>query len=459
MVEKIVDNESLECILNLVLIKRLSRSVMAQVMQLVFSGGERYPMLVDSTGLPDFWVTLFVTEKLRVSLKQTSIENTIRNVIHLKLWEEINGRDLISEISQSEFPSDADIASIRDHCLLHSRSIREWHQATTNRNVLKFSATHSVMTPHIQAISKDHAANRLVHIANYLHFTARAMLRQRPDFTSLSPVIDDMKKRIIAQKPKGKGNKGLANEPDAKAPPPEVFEHLMTVVREDSPDNPYKNPGIRKRNALMFDVMYETGMRSGEILGIQIEDVDFQLGKITVVRRHDNPIDPRLRQPVAKTLERHIPISMNLAKKLRDYVMEVRSRIPGANKQPILFVTHKRGKYQGKPISDSSFRNRVLGPAISENPELFGEICRHGFRHNFNYRLSKKIDAINQLAKVDATIKPINEKEEIQIRMQLNGWASENSAQIYNLRHIQEMANQLMREEMDDLSKHISKGK
>lgn len=100
---------------------------MAHIMQLVFSGGERYPMLVDSTGLPDFWVTLFVTEKLRVSLKQTAIENTIRNVIHLKLWEEINGRDLISEISQFEFPSDADIASIRDHCLLHSRSIKEWH--------------------------------------------------------------------------------------------------------------------------------------------------------------------------------------------------------------------------------------------------------------------------------------------------------------------------------------------
>lgn len=433
---------------------------MAQVMQLVFSGGERYPMLVDSSGLPDFWVTLFVTEMLRVSLKQNAIENTIRNVIHLKLWEGINGRNLISEIGQSGFPSDADISSIRDHCLLHSRSIKEWHLAKKkNNNVLKFSAGHSVMTPHIQAISKDHAANRLVHIANFLHFTARAMLRQRPDFSSLAPQIDDMKKRIIAQKPKGKGNKGMANEPDIKAPSPEVFEHLMAVVREDSPDNPYKNLGIRKRNALMFDVMYETGMRSGEILGIQIGDVDFQLGKISVVRRHDNPIDPRLKQPVAKTLERNIPINMELAKKLRAYVMDVRSKIPGANKHPFLFVTHKRGKYQGQPISDSSFRNRVLGPAISENLELFGEICRHGFRHNFNYRLSKKIDAINQLAKTNPDINPINEKEELQIRMQLNGWASENSAQIYNLRHIQELANKLMREEMDDLSKHLSKGK
>lgn len=431
---------------------------MAQIMQLVFSGGERYPILVDSTGLPDYWVTLFVTEKLRVSNKQTTIENTIRNIIHLKLWEEINDRNLISEISQLEFLSDADIASIRDHCLLHSTSIKEWHQAATNNKVLKFSASHAVTTPHIQAISKDYADKRLAHIANYLHFTARALLRQRPNFSSLSPVIDDMKKRIIAQKPKGKGNKGLSNDPDAKAPSAEVFERLMEVVREDSPENPYKSPDIRMRNALMFDVMYETGMRSGEILGLQINDVNYQLGKIDVVRRHDDPLDPRPRQPVAKTLERSIPINMELAKKLRSYVMEVRSKIPGAT-NPYLFVTHKRGKYQGKPISDSSFRNRVLGPAISENSELFGEICRHGFRHNFNYRLSKKIDAINQMAKADHTIKPIKAKEEIQMRMQLNGWASENSALIYTLRHTQEEANKLMLEEMDDLSKHINRGK
>lgn len=53
---------------------------MALIVQQVFTGGERYPVLVDSDGLPNFWVTLFVTEKLRVSHKQTAIENTIRSL-------------------------------------------------------------------------------------------------------------------------------------------------------------------------------------------------------------------------------------------------------------------------------------------------------------------------------------------------------------------------------------------
>lgn len=416
-------------------------------------------MLVDREGMPDFWVTLYVTEELRPSLKQTAIENAIRHIIHLKLWEEINERDLISEIGAATFPSDEDLSSIRDHCSLKTKYLREWHEALPRKNVIKISIGHPASTRHLPAVSKAHAANRLVQIANYLYFSARAMLRRRSDFTVLADAIDEMKERVIAQKPKGSGYKGLANEPDAKAPPPEVFEKLMQIVREDSPENPYKNPGIRTRNAAMFYVMYETGMRSGEILALQIGDIDFLVGTISVVRRHDNPQDPRARQPVPKTLERNIPVSLALAQRLRDYVMNVRAKVPNANKGPFLFVTHKRGKYQGKPISDSSFRNRVLGPATSVDHELFDEICRHGFRHNFNYRLSKKIDAHNLRAKTDPTIKPIGEKEEIQIRMQLNGWESEDTAQTYNLRHIQEMANKLMREDMDDMSRHINRGK
>lgn len=426
-------------------------------MNLVFSQGERYPMLVDSEGMPDFWVTLYVTLILRPSLKQTSIENTIRDIIHLKLWEVINGRDLISEFSQTQFLSDADVHSIRDHCLLDTRTLREWHETKYKKNVARLSVNHPMTVSHLACVSKNHAANRLVHIAGFLHFSARVMLKERADFTSMAKAIDDMKIKIIDQKPKGLGDKGLANDPNEKAPPPEVFEKLMKVVRETSADNPYKNPGIRTRNALMFEVMFETGMRAGEILALKIKDLDAQVGMISVVRRHDDPEDPRSRQPVPKTLERDIPITLAFAKRLRDYVMEVRLKVPNANKGPFLFVTHKSGKSQGQPLSDSSFRNRVLGPAVSTDSDLFDEICRHGFRHNFNYNLSTKIDAQNERAKTDPTVKSINQKEEIQMRKRLNGWTSEKTAETYNLRHIQKISNKFMRDDMNEQSKYIVK--
>lgn len=432
---------------------------MARISQLVFSGGERYPILVDSEGMPDFWVTLYVTVLLRPDLKQTAIENAIRHIIHLKLWEEVNKRDLIAELSACTFLSDTDIISIRDHCIENTHSLRKWHESTRNKNVSRLSVNHPASTRHLPAVSKAHTANRLAHIAAYLHFTARTMLRGRANFTALTDEIEEMKALIIAQTPKGQGKNRKTNDPNAKAPPPRVFEEFMQTIKEDSPDNPYKNPGVRKRNAAMFELMYETGMRSGEILALEIGDVDYLIGNVSVVRRHDNPHDSRKRQPVPKTLERDIPIKLSVAKRLRDYVMDVRAKVPGANKHPILFVTHKRGKYQGEPTSDSSFRNRILGPATVANPDLFHQINRHGFRHNFNYRLSKKIDKHNLSAKIDPTIKPINEKEEIQLRMQLNGWESEDTAQIYNQRHIQEVANKLQREDMDDLSKHLNREK
>nr|WP_314899587.1 site-specific integrase [uncultured Deefgea sp.] len=432
---------------------------MGLITHLILSGGERYPMLLDGEGMPDYWVTLYITERLRPSLKQTTIENTIRSLIHLRLWESLNERNLISEISRERFLSESDICSIRDHCLLETRSLRKWHQTTKNKNVFRLAVNAPTSSQHFQSVSKHHVANRLVHIADFLYFIARTILRQRSNFSSLTDSIDDIKKRMNAQKPKGLGDKGLANDPDSKAPPPEVFEKLMSIIKEDSPDNPYKNVGVRNRNALMFDVLYETGMRAGGVLALQIGDITFRDNcKIEVQRRHDNSLDPRAKQPVEKTLGRTIPISEILAKKLSDYIMNVRSTIPNANKHPYVFVTHKPGRYQGQPISDSSFRNRVLRTATKTNPELFEEITRHGFRHNFNYRLSKKIDAHNERARHDPNIEPIKPKEELQIRKQLNGWSSDETAQVYNLRHIQELANQLMREEMDDLSKHLNRG-
>ncbi|KQH89394.1 hypothetical protein AMR75_13000 [Vibrio fluvialis] len=59
-----------------------------------FMSGERYVFLLDDDGMPDFWVTHFVTNKLRKNLTTSSIQQYLKSIKHLKLWESINGRDL-----------------------------------------------------------------------------------------------------------------------------------------------------------------------------------------------------------------------------------------------------------------------------------------------------------------------------------------------------------------------------
>lgn len=353
---------------------------MEKLTHLKFAQGERYPMLLDADGMPDFWVTLYVTEELRTGLTQNTIENSVRHIVHLKLWERIHGRDLTSEISQGKFLSEADISSLRDHCLSNTRALRSWLRMKSHKNVAKLSAGHSSTVRQLDSVSKAHAANRLTEIANFYEFTAKTLLRRRADFTSMAPIIDRVKKLIEAQKPEGQSNKGMSYDPDSKAPPSEVFEKFMGVIAVDSPDNPYKSLAVRTRNVLILEVIYATGMRAGEVLALRVDDVDYNTGKIRVVRRHDDPLDPRKKQPVAKTLERNLDIPVDLARRIRAYVMDMRSQVISVKSPPFLFVTHKRGRYQGQPISDTAFRNRILSPAIATNPDLFEEITRHGLR-------------------------------------------------------------------------------
>lgn len=421
---------------------------MSQIRDLIFGNGERYPILMESDGLPCYWVTLYVTEKLRTSHTQSAISNSLGHVIHLKLWENINDRDLISEFEHGRLLTDEDVYSIRDHCILDARSLKMWIKIS-EKNVVKFASASTASVKPIQKVSKNHAANRMSQIASYLEFLARTILKTKLIEEEVSNNIEAMKKLLLANKPKGSSGRGLTADPNSKAPPPEAFDRILSIVKETSPDNPFKVEEVKHRNAVIFEVMDAAGLREGELRGLQIQDIDFQKGAVSVIRRHDAIEDSRKKQPVAKTNERTIPVAKSITGRLREYIMDRRAKIPAARKHPYVFVTHKHGEYHGNPISNSTFVNRILKPATAMHPEMLGEITRHGFRHNFNYKLSKKIDAVNKAAKENPKIKPINEKKEIQIRKELNGWSSDKTAETYNLRHIREEANRVMREDMD----------
>lgn len=430
---------------------------MPKITHLIFANGERYPVLLNDDGIPDYWPTLFATVTLRPLLTASAIENTLRNVLHLRLWEGVNGRDLAAEMSEGRFLSDEDIYSLRNHCMQQTRGIRKWAALKTSKHVAKISYSQPAPIQTIDHVSKTHASNRIAHISHFLHFVARTMLRRRENQVELKLLIEDTKRRLLAVKQKVKKKSASANRANFRAPPSANFEKLLAAVRPDSPDNPFVGKDIRIRNSLMFELLDQTGMRSGELLALRISDIDFQAGKVSIIRRHDDIDDPRSKQPVAKTLERTLRIKLSLARELWGYIMKVRSQIRGANKHPFIFVTHHSGKFCGRPISDTTFRNRIVKRATEICPDLFEEIVRHGFRHNFNYRLSNRIDAQNLAAKTDPTIQTITEKMEIQLRQEINGWASEKSAETYNKRHIREMADKIMMEDMKEQTKNINK--
>lgn len=438
---------------------------MHSVEPLKFSNGERYSMLVDDTGMPHFWLTLYITSQVRPVGTQSTISSYITDIRHFMLWEEVKNRNIFAEFHNLNFLKEEDAISLRDHCLLKTKDVRRWHTFESTKKIRKINKDFPTTPRVLDRVSGDHAKTRMTRIADYLAFTARAMLRNRPNVEEINENIKVMQETLLAHLPKGGNSSSSSSNPDDKAPDLEVFDQLMEAVQSDSSNNPYKNSIAKVRNAVMFNTLYDTGARSAELLGLKLEDIDYHGNIITIKRRHDDQDDPRTAQPVVKTLSRDIPVAEELIKQIMDYIENERANTEGANNHPYLFVTHQKGEYVGSPLSNSGFTAMVktavrkIGKTAEdfEKEDLINEIKRHGFRHNFNNKLSKAFDKRNELAKTDKSVKPLSEREQNQIRMQLNGWSSEDTANTYNQRHIKEEARKIMYEDMQSQSKWLKK--
>ncbi|WP_434666866.1 site-specific integrase [Aeromonas sp. NJAU223] len=187
------------------------------------------------------------------------------------------------------------------------------------------------------------------------------------------------------------------------------------------------------RNILALHIMYSTGMRIGEVLGLQLQDFITSSGGepayLVVRRNHDAIEDDRIQQPVAKTLNRQLAIDDGLSHKISDYLVQ-RSKISNVefHDNSYLLVNFMRGSRQGLGVSIQNF-NSSLDRLRKKFPTL-SEVHPHLLRHDWNFRFSQK-----------ATLLKMNEKEERAAREYSMGWVDDSpSSKIYNRRYIEELA-------------------
>ncbi len=83
----------------------------------------------------------------------------------------------------------------------------------------------------------------------------------------------------------------------------------FSILRRQHRRRILEGEGTCIRNALLVRWFYELGLRRGEVLNVKIPDINFQSEELTVVRRADDPEDPRKDQPLVKTRDRKIPLS------------------------------------------------------------------------------------------------------------------------------------------------------
>lgn len=373
-------------------------------------GGERFALLVDEGGMPLFYPSLYVTSHMRgASLALNTILNALNAIKALYAWQEDQKIDLELRFSKGELLESYEVHSLRDFMQRPLSRKADGKVASIKRRV--------------KPVSTLSQYSRMSVVANYIDFLAGQVQSGSP---TSSKDLKQMVAKIKANRPRV-SSKSIVDRDD-KHLDDLVLDAIDAVLCPRSGSNPYKDYATQVRNALMFNILRATGLRRGELLNLKVSDIDFSKNTLSVRRRPDSVNDPRINQPLAKTRERVIPIIPELINKIYDYVMVLRSKVRGAKKHGYLFVTHKVGKTEGFPLSNSGF-GRFMSELkyVIENSK---GVHAHALRHHWNYSFSKIC--------ADQEMTPAREEK---LRSYLNGWSeTSGTAATYNGRYIKEQA-------------------
>lgn len=377
----------------------------------VAADGERTAILVDGSGMPLYYPTLFATWHLRSrSLAANSIANALGAIKALYAWEAQVGIDLMSLFLHGKLLEEEHVRGLSDFLQLSLST------ASQNKNKKVISIARRSKT-----VGSNNYYFRLTVVAEYLGFLARRLWSS----SRADKEINVMMALIKANRP-GKPNRSSLDRHELYLDDA-VVEALERALKPGSDSNPSKGYSVQVRNALMFMILRLTGVRRGELLNLKVDDVNFGKNTLRVVRRPDSKGDTRAYQPTAKTRQRTIPLDSELVARIHEYVLRYRNKLPQAKRHGYLFVTHKEGPTQGHPLSISAFQKWMRD--VAAIAEVDG-VHAHALRHHWNYSFSMVSDAQG--------MSPENEEK---IRSYLMGWEeTSGTARIYNKRHIKEKA-------------------
>ncbi len=394
-----------------------------QIKGFVMQSGERYCLLVGrEPGMPPYYPNLYVTTQVRNNSNSVAaMESALSGINVLLSFCDKRQINLTDRFLKREFFSKNELDAIRDYC---QQSFTK-RAAGAHQDAITINS--KVRPKPARKVGLANEYMRLTHIAKYVEWLA-TILQTGEIERKTTLDIARMKKGFESRRPSRKGRNQVGREKGLTCEQEAV---LLDVIQPGSDRNPFEDRSTQIRNQLLIMLLRHLGIRSGELLNIRVSDIDWANNQIVIARRADEKSDPRRRQPLVKTLDRRLPMKDTLVQAIHRYVVQVRSKVPGARKQNYyLLVTHKSGPTQGQPMSRSALI-KVIKLISSAAPELAG-LHAHSLRHTWNNRFSEFMDARND---------PPKPKEEEEQRSYLQGWKpGSGTAAIYTKRFTREKA-------------------
>lgn len=367
--------------------------------------------------MPHLQSLLYVTAKIRNKGLSLSAMQSALNAIHVLLIH-LKKHNIAIE---QRFMRKSYLSPVECDHLRRAAQTHMGPGTKAESNIVSLTAGKRGFKPAVKTVASATAYTRLTEMANYLQWLAEDL--GEPAMNSeQSFEIERMHTNILKLRPTVRS---LGSDPEQSAWSIRDDALLHEIIEPGSPRNPFKDLGTQTRNYLAIQIMRIAGKRKSEVLNIQARDIDTRRQQLSIVRRPDSKLDPRLDQPRVKTREHTLSVIPEVIQIYQDYLVH-RRKVPGAAKHPYLLVNHKAGPTQGQPMTKGALEE-VFRTIKQAEPRL-SHLHPHLLRHHFNEKLSEQFDQ---------RAGERNEDEEAKVRANLNGWSEQSDmAKVYNKRHI-----------------------
>jgi len=376
--------------------------------------GERISQLYDAKegGFPLYYPTAYIARTVRSSATHNTQKVYLEVLKRICEWETNQEINLATRLQKQQFLCSQEIDSLARHLGKRRKG---------NKG---------------DVIGRGKYNTYVAYAANYIRWLADEVITET-SAPSTHTGIERQHKIILSKIARKSGSLSARQQRLATT-------HLSRETQSALSDlfnNPFSgitrpsDKGPRLRNVAMLRVLYETGMRRGELLSLKFNALQESAGGngacLKIERNHHDEFDSRVSQPVAKTLGRVVPISSVFEELLLEYRDQWRAELPsvGFSDNDFLFVSHRTGRFQGEPVSETGFNSALMN--LKKSVPGLDELHPHLLRHDWNYRFSQKADAEGW-----------EFEAEREVREQLMGWMPNSSMSLlYNQRHLQEKAN------------------
>lgn len=381
---------------------------------MVLPSGERLPLLINrDSGTPLHDPNAFIMQNVRGrGCAASTISQALRAIAILQMFLRDRAIDLEERLRKGNFLTVGELEGLKSACqrpVDYDDFEYPTNSGRRTKTTLRFRHPKLVET---ETVQPDTTGIRLLYIEKYLDWFGKRYLQllpfDNPLRVALHESIPETIEGIRARRPIGRHRhsarlrEGLDND---------TVKLILRIVDVGNPENPWRSRHVRIRNYLIIVWLFVLGIRRGELCGIRMSHLNTPMTHVQIVRRADDPNDPRENQPNAKTAWRAFLLPDPLARLTRDYVLNVRRHVKGATKHDFLFIANGTGA----PVSLSTV-NEIFETLRSRFLDLPRNLSPHICRHTLNDFLTEIFEDPN----FDARIPDITKNE---IRSYWNGWS------------------------------------